>query len=528
MDDATITFVVLGGAVALFVLDRLPPAVVALGAALALYACGVISVDEAFAGFGDPTVAFIASLFIVGEALDATGVTTWAGQRLVAAAGPHRTRLLAYLLLLAAGLSATLTPNGAIAALIPMAVLVAARAGQAPSKVLMPMAFAAHAGALLVLMGSPVNVLVSDEADRLGGGRFGFFEFALVGIPLTLGAVAIGLGLGSRLLPERRPREISADLSDHARTLMATYAVDPDVLVRHEVPEELFTRRSGVAELLVAPRSPLVGETFFPGMTTSSGDFVVLAIQRQGTEAGPGEITLAAGDALLVEGSWAALERELPDDEVLVVDEPESVRRRTVALSAGARRTLVVVAAMVATLASGLVPTAVVGVLAAMALVVLGVLGPEQAYRAVSWTAVILIAGMIPVSTALQDTGAADDIASLLLDVVGDAGPRVLLIGLFVVAAAFSVAVSNTATALILLPVAVSAAGTLDVSVRPVLMSLAVACSASFLTPISTPGNLMIMGPAGYRFGDYWRFGLPLMALFFVVAVFWVPIVWPF
>jgi di/tricarboxylate transporter len=156
------------------------------------------------------------------------------------------------------------------------------------------------------------------------------------------------------------------------------------------------------------------------------------------------------------------------------------------------------------------------------------VLGPEQAYRAVSWTAVILIAGMIPVSTALQDTGAADDIASLLLDVVGDAGPRVLLIGLFVVAAAFSVAVSNTATALILLPVAVSAAGTLDVSVRPVLMSLAVACSASFLTPISTPGNLMIMGPAGYRFGDYWRFGLPLMALFFVVAVFWVPIVWPF
>ena len=151
--------------------------------------------------------------------------------------------------------------------------------------------------------------------------------------------------------------------------------------------------------------------------------------------------------------------------------------------------------------------------------------GPDGAGKT---TLIRLIAGLIPVSTALQDTGAAGKIASVLLDVVGDAGPHALLVGLFVVAAAFSVAVSNTATALILIPVAVSAADTLDVSARPVLMSVAVGCSASFLTPISTPGNLMIMGPAGYRFGDYWRFGLPMLALFFVVAVWWVPVVWRF
>jgi di/tricarboxylate transporter len=213
---------------------------------------------------------------------------------------------------------------------------------------------------------------------------------------------------------------------------------------------------------------------------------------------------------------------------VLVVDSPEAIRRQTVPLSTGARRAVVVVAAMVVALATGAMPAAVAGALAAMAMVVLGVLRTEEAYRAVSWTAVVLIAGLIPVSTALQDTGAADKIASLLLDVVGDAGPHALLIGLFVVAAAFSVAVSNTATALILIPVAVSAAHTLDISARPVLMSVAVGCSAAFLTPISTPGNLMIMGPAGYRFGDYWRFGLPLLALFFVVAVLWVPVVWRF
>lgn len=528
MDDATLTFVVLGGAVVLFVWNRLPVPVVALGSALALHAVGVIPAEAAFAGFGDPTVIFIASLFVVSEALDATGVTAWAGQRLVAAAGDSSARLVLFVLALAAGLSAILTPNGAVAALLPMTVALAARLRRAPSKLLMPMAFSAHAGALLVLTGSPVNVLVADEAGALGAGRFGFFAFALVGIPLTVGTIAIGLWLGPRLLPVREPRTISVDLSDHARTLIAQYAVDQDVLARHEVAPELFTGRSGVAEVLIPPRSPLIGSTFFAGMTTSGGDLVVLAIQRQGADTGAGDVELAAGDVLLLEGPWAALDEHLGDSEVLVVDEPEALRRRLVPLSGGARRALVVVVAMVVGLASGVLPAAVAGALAAMALVVLGVLSTEQAFRSISWTTVVLIAGLIPVSTALQQTGAADDIASLLLDVVGDAGPYALLVGLFVVAAVFSVAVSNTATALVLIPVAVSAAAALDVSARPVLMSVAVGCSASFLTPISTPGNLMIMGPAGYRFGDYWRFGLPLVALFFVVAVFWVPVVWPF
>ena len=210
------------------------------------------------------------------------------------------------------------------------------------------------------------------------------------------------------------------------------------------------------------------------------------------------------------------------------MDDPDAVRRQVVPLGAGAKRALSVVVAMVVALATGIVPVAVAGVLAAMALVLLGVLRTEDAYRAVSWDTVILIAGLIPVSAALQSTGAADDIARLVLDLVGDAGPRTMLAVLFLVAAVFGIGVSNTATALILIPVALSAAESLDVSARPVLMSVAVACAGSFLTPISTPGNLMVMEPAGYRFGDYWRFGLPLLALFFVVSVGLVPVVWPF
>jgi di/tricarboxylate transporter len=527
VDDATVTLIVLAVAVALFVWNRLPVALVALGAALALYATGVLSLEESLAGFGDPTVLFIASLFVISEALDASGVTTWAGQRLVRAARSDPTRLVVFVLLLCAALSAVITPNGAIAALLPMMVVIAARIGRSTSKLLMPLAFSAHAGSLLVLTGSPVNILVSDAAADSGAGRFGFFEFALVGVPLVAGSVGLVLAVGDRLLPERRPRSLPPDLSRHAQTLVNQYALERGPHPR-EVPEQLFTRQVGVAEVVVPPRSPLIGQVVFPGMVTESGDLVVLSAQRQGEEPADPESLLEAGDTLLLEGSWRALDERLDPEEVLVVDPPEVVRRQVVPLGPGARRTLVVTAAFVAALAGGVVPAAAAGILAAMALVLLGVLDTAKAYRAVSWTTVILIAGLIPVSHAIQSTGAADDVAGILVDVVGGSSPYLLLAGLFLIAAIFSVAISNTATALILIPIALSAAAELDVATPPVLMSVAVACSASFLTPISTPGNMIVMGPGGYRFGDYWRFGLPFVGLFFLVAVFLVPVIWSF
>jgi di/tricarboxylate transporter len=526
VDDATITLLVLAAAVALFVWNRLPIAIVALGAALGLYGAGVVSLEEAVSGFGDPTVLFIASLFVVSEALDASGVTTWAGQRLVRAARGEPTRLVVFVLVLCAALSAVITPNGAIAALLPMMVVIAARIGRPTSKLLMPLAFAAHAGSLLVLTGSPVNILVSQAAADSGAERFGFFEFALVGVPLVAGSIALALLLGDRLLPTRRPRSLPPDLSRHAETLAGQYALATAGPYPREVPEQLFTRRAGVAEVVVPPRSPLIGQPVFPGMVTESGDLVVLSVQRGGEEPTGPDHLLAAGDTLLLEGSWRALDERLEPEEVLVVDPPEAVRRQVVALGPGARRTLAVTAAFVVVLATGLLPAAAAGLLAAIALVLLGALDTEKAYRAVSWTTVILIAGLIPVSQAIQTTGAADDVAGILVDVVGGSSPHLLLAGLFVIAAAFSVAVSNTATALILIPIGLSAAAELDVASRPVLMSIAVACSASFLTPISTPGNMIVMGPAGYRFGDYWRFGLPFVVLFFLVAVFLVPVVW--
>jgi di/tricarboxylate transporter len=516
MSDSTLTFLVLGAAVVVFVWDTLPVALVAVGVALSLWATGVLDLDEALSGFGDPTVIFIASLFVVSEGLDAAGVTAWAGQELVGRVGDSRTRLLVLTMLLVAALTALISVNGAVAALVPVTVVLATRLRRSPSQLLLPLAFGAHAGSLLTLTGTPVNVIVSDAAADAGAGRFGFFAFALAGVPLVAGTIAIVVLFGERLLPRRAARTITRDFSAHARTLIEQYELD-------HAEDALLTRTSGVAEIVVPPRSDLAGERVFAGMVTDSGDLVVLGVQRRGEELA-GEHELAVGDTLLMQGTWSDLDRHLGD--VLVVDPPELVRR-SVPFGEGAKRATAVLAAMVVLLATGAVPPAVAGLLAAGALVVLGVLSVEQAYRGVSWTTVILVAGMIPLSTAMISTGAAERLADALVDVVGGAGPYALLAGLFVFTVTLGQLISNVATALIVIPIAVSAAGEMDVSARPVLMCVAVSAAASFLTPVATPANLMVMEPGGYRFGDYWKLGLPLLVLFGAVAILLVPVFWP-
>src|SRR5262249_37573982 len=179
MSHTTITFIVLAAVVAVFILDRFPVAVVAVATSLTLWATGVLDLNQALSGFGDPAVLFIASLFVVSESLDATGVTAWAGQQLVARVGRGRPRLLE--LMLVAAVTALISVNGSVAALLPVVVLLAIRLRHSPSQLLLPLAFAAHAGSLLTLSGSPVNVIASEYLHDAGAGSFGYFSFALAG-----------------------------------------------------------------------------------------------------------------------------------------------------------------------------------------------------------------------------------------------------------------------------------------------------------------------------------------------------------
>jgi di/tricarboxylate transporter len=517
MSDAVICLLVLAAVIALFVWNRLPVEVVVLGSALALYVTGVLPVGEIFAGFGDPVVGFIAGLFIVSEGLNSAGVTAWAGRQLVARAGPDRRRLLVATMLLAASLSALISVNGATAALLPMVVLLAVRLGRPPSGLAMPLAFAGHAGSLLLLTATPINVLVSQGAADAGGRPFGFFEFALAGIPLVAGTIAIVVLFGDRLLPRRTPRSLPADLGGHARTLADHYQVGT---VR-------LTREIGAAEVVLSPRSALVGDTVYPGMTTDSGELVILAVHRYGDVLGPEPVVLAPGDALLVQGSWSALDRHaIPSGDLLVVNAPAAVRRQAVPLGPGARPAITIVLAMVVLLATGAVPPAVAAILAAGAMIVSRVLTMRQAYEGISFTTIVIVAGMIPLSVAMQRSGAADQLAHIVVTTFGGHG-ILLLLGLFLLTAVLGQVISNTATALIVIPIGAAAAAEVGVSVQPVMMCICVAAAAAFLTPIATAANLMVKEPGGYRFGDYWKLGLPLLVWFGIVAVGLVPAIWP-
>ncbi|OYD71687.1 SLC13 family permease [Rhodococcus sp. OK302] len=526
MNDITITFVVLAVVVALFVIGRIPVGIIAIGTALALYATGVISMEQALAGFGDPTVVFIAALFVVSEALDATGVTTWAGEKLLAKVGDSRVRLVSAIMLLVAALTALISVNGAVAALIPMVVVLAVRLGRSTSQLLLPLAFAAHAGSMLTLTGTPVNIIVSDAAADAGAGAFGFFDFTLIGAPLVLGTITIAVFLGPRVLPHRAGVSMSPDLSRHAKTLAQQYSIAGGC-DQSEAP--LITKEDGVVEVIVPPRSEIIGDKVFPGMVTDSGDLVILAVQRAGENCGPNGVHLAPGDTLLLQGSWDDLDaRTSVDPNVLVVDPPALIRKQAAPLGTRAVLSLAVVAAMVIMLTFGIVPSAIAGLLAACAMVLLRVISVEQAHRSISWTTLILVGGMIPLSTAIQQTGAAEKLANGFVDLVGDSGPYVVIAGLFLVTATLGQLISNTATALIITPIAVSVASELNISVLPVLMTVTVAAAASFLTPVATPANMMVMGPGGYKFGDYWKLGLPLLLWFLVVATVLIPVIWSF
>ena len=595
------TALVVAVTVALFAWNRLPVVVVAIGAALSLWALGVVTLEQALAGFGDRAVILVASLFIVSAALEKTGVTAWAGQLLISRAGESRSRLLVIIMAAAGCLTALISGGGAVAALMPVVVMAAIRLRQSPAQLLMPLAFAAHAGANILLTGAPKNILVSEALEDSGLPGFGFAEFALVGVPLLAGTMLIILLLGRRLLPEQSRARLPADFSRHAQTLVEHYGLtdgffhlrvrasspyvglpaaeldlrshgkvelvsilagassrplgatairegdhllvkgEGDAVARlcaeeHLAPRDdatdaagaLLNQRTGLAEVVIPPRSGLIGQALHPGMTTESGDLIVLAVQRGGLDLDPSSPTLQAGDTILLKGSWQALDLRLADPDVLVVNSPDLVRRQAVPMGAGAGVAIAALSALVVLLATGIVPPAVAALICALALIGAGILSVEEAYRAIHWTTIILIGAMMPLSVAMVQSGAADLVAGHLVAATGGGGPIVFLAGLFLLTACLGQIMSNTATTMLVIPIAMAAATSMGVSPRPILMSLCIAGAASFMTPIATSTNLMVMGPGGYAFGDYWKLGLPLMIWFFVMAVFYVPLIWRF
>lgn len=602
MSPMVITLVVLVTTMVLFVWNKWPAAVVAVLSLLALYLTGVLTMHETLGGFGDPLIVFIAALLGIGVGLEATGVGTWAGQWLIRHAGASNKRLIASLLILSAVITALIGMNGAVVAMLPIAVVVAVRTGIAPSQLMMPVSIACLTGAKLTLLGSPVNVIASNAADAAGAGPIRFFEWAIVGLPLVGGTLVIVLLFGPLLLPKRRSGALPADFSEHALTLVEQYRIadgthrlrvrskspligkttgdieltrypgvsilgllgeeDVDLMrepasegnhllvrgdarvvgrlasdlhlaIRESLAESqgiantLFNRSSGLAEVVIPPRSGLIGTSVFPGMATHEGDLIVLAVQRGGKDVETTPTDLLVGDHLLFRGTWEALDKHFSDPQMLMVDSPQMIRRQTVPLSRGAREALLILLLLVILLATNVVPPAIATLICVAAMVVTRVITLNQLYS-IDWNTCVLVGGMIPLATAMTKTGLANLLGEYVIQVVGAGGPRALMAGLFVVSVVLTQVISNTSAALVMIPIAAATSAELGLSVTPLLIAVALGAGAAHLTPMSTPVNLVTYGPGAYEFRDYWKLGLLVVLWSLVVTVFVAPLYWKF
>ena len=293
--------------------------------------------------------------------------------------------------------------------------------------------------------------------------------------------------------------------------------------------EALLSAETGVAEILLTPRST------YSGRMISESDFgekyrvQVISIRRGDKLVSRKNAKLEFGDALLVRGSWEDIETLRNERRnFVVVGSPEAISRQVIELTPQAVIAVLAMAGMIVMMVTGVVPAVFAALISAVVMVLGGCLNMTHAYRAISWQSVVLIAAMIPMSIALEVTGGAQFLANGLVNTFGSIGPLVLLVGVFLLTTSFSQVINNTATAVLVAPIVLKAAEDMNISPYPLLMAVAVSASTAFLTPIGTTTNLMVMSPAGYRFKDYFRVGLPLILIFLLMTVVLVPLIWPF
>jgi di/tricarboxylate transporter len=580
-----LAFAVIGGMMAMFVWNRLRYDLVALLGLLIAVACGVVPVEEAFSGFSDPVVVIVASVLVISAGV---GKSNAIG-RLIRRLQPYMRTTRRQVLVLTSGvaiMSAFIKNIGALAIFLPIAVQVARRSGTPPSKLLMPMAFGSLIGGLVTLVGTSPNILVSRVRSELLGVPFGMFDFA----PVGLGVVAAGLAflsVGWRLLPGERRAQASAAAAFEVQpylfeavlpatsplikktvadleaigegnvvvaaiirekdrrsipTKSSTLHAD-DILVLQGDPHTLRTiveegrlhlggeptkdeRRGnvGVVEAVVMRNSPLVGCASTELRLRDRHGVSLIAISRQGQAITTHlrDVRFHAGDVLVLQGDLDDMPETLKNLDCLpLVDRATGLGRRRQELLP-----LILVALAMVSVALNLIPVTAAFFGAAVLVVLFGVLTLREAYDAIELPILVLLACLIPISDAISSTGGAELIASGLA-VAAAALPPVGAVSLALVAAmALTPFLNNAATVLIMAPVGASLAGKLGLHAEPFLMAVALGAACDFLTPIGHQCNTLVMGPGGYRFGDYWRLGLPLSIIVIVVGTVLIPLFW--
>jgi anion transporter len=428
MDPAITTLCVLAVAAFLFVTELIPLAVTAMAACTALGILGVLPSKQVYAGLSNSTVVLFGGMFVIGAAMFKTGLAEAIGLWVVKKAGTNEVPLMGAIMVVTIILSSVSSNTGTVACLMPVIIGIANAANIPASKELMPLAVAANVGGTITMIGTPPNVIVTGALNTAGLPSFGFFEFALIGVPLSLIVLVYMLLIGRKTIP-----------------IKSAGAMDED------------------------------------------------AVKAAKEEAGAG------GDG------------------------PKS---RTKMIISG----LILIGVVVAmALKLKTVPLHTAAVTGAILCVITGCLKEKEAYAGIDWVTIFLFAGMLSVATAMDKTGAGKLIADTVVSFMGEnPNPIVLCAVLYLISNILTQFMSNTASAALLAPIGISIAQSIGADPKPVLMSIAIAASMAFATPMATPPNTLVLGPGNFSFNDYVKVGVPLCVITFIASVAIIPIFWPF
>jgi di/tricarboxylate transporter len=585
----TFVFLVLGLALLLFVWGRIRHDIVALISLLALTLSGAVPSREAFAGFSHPAVIAVAAVLMVGKGLQNSGLVDVIGHGMVRIG--KKPGLQAFSLLLLVSIASAFMNNvGALVILMPVAINLARKNGRSPSTVLMPLAFGSLLGGMMTMIGTPPNIIIATFRTEAAGQPFGMFDYAPVGAVLAAAGILFITFIGRHLLPTRKGEntgedrfqienyitevrvtaasklsgmtkgEVQTKLKSEVNVLgivrnkRRMHAPRPkeklktnDILIIEADSEDLktFIEKSGakligdkkfrkdaegadeitIVEAVVMQESPLIGQTAASTQMRSRYGVNLLAIARSEKHIRKrfDNEKLRAGDVLLLQGRTANLDDALTSmgclplaDRGYALGEP---RKIITALSIFGLSIVLVV--------SGLLAVQIAFTLAAVLMVLTGILPVRKMYDSIDWPVIILLGAMLPVGSALEHSGGAAAIADIILT-ADQTLPVWFTLGLILtVTMVLSGIINNAATVVLMAPIGIGTATGMNVSADPFLMAIAIGASCAFLTPIGHQSNTIVMGPGGYKFIDYLKMGIPLSLLIILISVPMILLIWP-
>ncbi len=583
------SFAIIAATMALFVWGRLRYDLVALLSLLAAIATGIVAPDKAFSGFSDDIVIIVACALLVSAAVGRSGVIE-DGLVRIAPYLTTRTIQVAVLVGTVTALSAFVKNIGALAMLMPVAFSLARKTNGTPSIYLMPMAFGSLLGGIVTLVGTSPNIIVARLRAELIGEPFAMFDFTPVGIGLAVGGV-IFLSLAWRLLPrglkgastmdaaftlegytteaavpEKSPavgktvgeleamaegievfmleRGRTRRLAPGERTTIKAGDIlliqgEPAALDRvvdkaglklaresDEKPADKPADEIGVMEAVVSDDLPLVSRTPMQVKLDERYGIHLLAVSRSGKRITQRmrSVKVQSGDVVVLRGHLPTLPETLGELRCL----PLAARDLRLGRRGRSILPLSILVLAMAFVAANVIPVSIAFFSAAVVMLVIRALTLREAYEAVDWPILVMLGALIPVSDSLRTTGGTDLVAGLLSSAAHNLPPIGSLALIMIAAMAVTPFLNNAATVLVMAPIAASFAKSLGYSPDPFLMAIAIGAACDFLTPIGHQCNTLVMGPGGYRFGDYWRLGLPLSVMVVIAGVPLIALFWPF